>query len=54
MKPRKPKDLAEKPEKPLRARYFEVMTLREKVKAAQDNPTKEADDEYHGSFDGRR
>jgi hypothetical protein len=35
MKPRKPKDLAEKPEKPLSLRYSEVIKLREQVKQVQ-------------------
>jgi hypothetical protein len=35
MKQRKPKDLIEEPDKPLRVRYSEVVELRELVKKAQ-------------------
>jgi hypothetical protein len=35
MTPRKPKDLAEKLEKSLRVRYFEILKLRELVNRAQ-------------------
>jgi hypothetical protein len=42
MKPRKPKDLAEKPEKSLRARYSEILKLRELVKQARSKISEEA------------
>jgi hypothetical protein len=42
MKPRKPKDLAKKPEKSLRVRYSEIVKLRELVKQARSKISEEA------------
>jgi hypothetical protein len=42
MTPRKPKDLAEKPEKSLRVRYSEIVKLRELVKQARSKISAEA------------
>jgi hypothetical protein len=42
MKPRKPKDLPEKPGKSLRVRYSEIVKLRELVKQARSKISEEA------------
>ncbi len=49
MKQRQPKDLAEKPEKSLRARYSEVVKLRELVKQARSKISDETktDDDFN-------
>jgi hypothetical protein len=39
MKKPTPKDLAKRPEKPLRARYSEVLRLREMVKSSAEEPS---------------
>jgi hypothetical protein len=51
MKPRKPKDLAEKPEKSLRVRYSEVVKLRDLVKQAR---SKISDDAKTDDLNDRR
>jgi hypothetical protein len=55
MKTRAPKDLFEKSEKLLYARYSELLKLREMVKKAQFKTTGEIkSDKHRGSFKRRR
>jgi hypothetical protein len=57
MKQRKPNDFAEKPDKPLCVRYFEVVELRELVKKSQlvaGDETKSSDKSHTSIFNDRR